>query len=70
MATMEHKVKVVHPRAAKKRYSRTGGGSYFLIWSGNPEGRDSTRLGSGKTASEAWADAAMNIERTAALCKQ
>jgi len=65
MATIEQKVKTVHPRAAKKRYSKTGGGSYYLIWSGYPEGRDSIRLGSGKTASEAWVDAAKNIERTA-----
>lgn len=65
MATSEQKVKAVHPRAAKKRYGKTGGGSYYLIWSGFPEGRDSKRLGSGKTASEAWVDAAKNIERTA-----
>lgn len=66
MATGEQKVKAVHPRAAKKRYSKIGGGSYYLIWSGYPEARDSIRLGSGKTASEAWVDAAKNIERVAA----
>ena len=27
MATSEQKVKAVHPKAAKKRYSKTGGGS-------------------------------------------
>lgn len=66
MATSEQKVKAVHPRSAKKRYSKTGGGSYYLIWSGYPEARDSIRLGNGKTASEAWVDAAKNIERVAA----
>jgi len=66
MATSEQKVKAVHPRAAKKRYSKTGGGSYYLIWSGFPEGRDSMRLGGGKTTSEAWVDAAKNIDRVAA----
>ncbi|MGE8063767.1 hypothetical protein [Pseudomonas sp. NPDC089569] len=66
MATSEQKVKAVHPRAAKRRYSKNGGGSYVLIWSGYPEGRESVRLGNGKTASEAWADAAKNTERAAA----
>lgn len=65
MATSEQKVKAVHPKAAKKRYGKTGGGSYYLIWSGFPEARDSKRLGNGKTASEAWVDAAKNIERAA-----
>lgn len=65
MATREQKVKAVHPRATKKRYSKNGGGSYYLIWSGFPEGRDSMRLGSGKTAVEAWADAVTNVERVA-----
>lgn len=66
MATSEQKVKAAHPRASKKRYSKTGGGSYYLIWSGFPEARDSMRLGNGKTASEAWVDAAKNTARVAA----
>lgn len=66
MATSEQKVKAVHPSASKKRYKTNGGGGYFLIWSGFPEGRESKRLGEGKTASAAWVDAAKNIERMAA----
>ncbi len=66
MATSEQKVKAVYSRASKKRYSTHGGGGYYLIWSGFPEGRDSVRLGEGKTASAAWVDAAKNIERVAA----
>jgi hypothetical protein len=62
MATNEQKVKAVHPRASKKRYSHHGGGGHYLIWSGFPEGRDSVRLGCGKTASEAWASAAKAVE--------
>jgi hypothetical protein len=65
MATSEQKVKEVHPRASKKRYSTHGGGGYYLIWSGFPEGRESVRLGEGKTASAAWVDAAKNIRRVA-----
>lgn len=64
MATSEQKVKEVYPRASKKRYSTHGGG-YYLIWSGFPEGRESVRLGEGKTASAAWVDAASNIKRVA-----
>lgn len=66
MATSEQKVKAAYPRAAKKRYQKTAGGSYYLIWSGYPEGRESKRLGSGKTASEAWSAAAKYIEGAAA----
>lgn len=65
MATSEQKVKEVYPRASKKRYSTHGGGGYYLIWSGFPEGRESVRLGEGKTASAAWVDAASNIKRLA-----
>jgi hypothetical protein len=65
MATSEQKIKAVYPRAAKKRYTKIGGGSYYLIWSAFPEARDSFRLGSGKTASEAWKDAAKGIDRVA-----
>lgn len=70
MATSEEKVKAKYPRAAKRRYSKNGGGSYFLIWSGYPEARDSVRLGNGKTASAAWMNAAQNMlraEQTAAV---
>lgn len=59
MATSEQKVKAIYPRASKRSYKGldTSKG-YYLIWSGYPESRDSRRLGEGKTASQAWADAA------------
>lgn len=60
--TSEEKVKAIYPRASKKRYNRNGGGlSYYLIWSGFPESRDSVRLGEGKTASAAWVNASKNV---------
>ena len=65
MATSEAKVKASYPRAAKKKYQKQGGGSYFLIWTGFPESLSSMRLGSGKTAAEAWTNAASAIERAA-----
>lgn len=66
MATNEQKTKLAHPKASKKKYQKQGGGSYFLIWSGYPESKDSVRLGQGANAAAAWADSAKNIERRAA----
>lgn len=64
MPSSEQKVKAVHPKAAKKRYSKKDDGSYHLIWSGYPVSRNSIRLGNGKTASDARLDAAKKIEQT------
>lgn len=66
MASSEQKVKAVHPKATKKSYKKTAGGSYYLIWSGFPGATGSKRLGEGKTASAAWVDAAKNVEQAAA----
>lgn len=60
--TSELRVKARFPAARATRYKDAAGRAYYLIWTLDQYASGARRLGEGKTASSAWANASSRLE--------